>query len=775
MDELGNMKALAMAQHEELGFFTAEGNWIVCKDINGVSEDMKTNREHINSLTKRISTTLINIDLILSDEEYDAFTTECDNTVNTAKNRREIEIEKEYRPTNTIYNEENRKFDHKPMNYNKKAIVNLTQCTIPEDINIALSYGPKFLFPYNTTDENIYKILAQLDNCIEDSVSPLLQQQTSREITGEFNKRDKFQSDANIQWLSFINNRTVEYFKQNEELIALKSDKGGHVVLTNKNDYDEAIDDMLNTNNYELLDTTPLNELITRETKLMSILKKNYKCKKLASEFRGYQPNTLQLAKFYGLPKVHKPGFKLRPIMAMIGAPGHTLGKMFNTMLKDIFSVSEHHFRDSFQAKEYFDGVTFPLHYVIKSYDVVSMFSNIPTNMAKEIIMAEQEVFYQRFGIGKLILISIMNFLLDECTVFTANGKIYHQTRGLPMGGCISPTIARLVMDKVVNHLLESVPNIAFIKVYVDDTFAAVHPDSSDAALNALNSFHPDMKFTVENEDDKQSINFLNLTVYRFGPKLKTNWYRKNFASGRLVPYFSSHKRTTITGTAEAFIKTVLSLSDPVFFKNNKFEVISTLRENSFPDTLILTLMNKFYTLLKPIRNMKHKKSDKTKIIYKIFPHAVCRSRNIKKILLRYIDNNIILADSTKNTKINQVTTRKTKTDWKNKSNLILMSKCVCGSKYCVRATGFNQTGDMLRKLIQTQHKKCDNNLHAFRKVVPHKGLAYGTQTTFLIKYLKLFFDKKLINDKVHLPNYHLAKIMKHAKLPSQILNAFDS
>ena len=61
------------------------------------------------------------------------------------------------------------------------------------------------------------------------------------------------------------------------------------------------------------------------------------------------------------------------------------------------------------------------------------------------------------------------------------------------MEGCILPTIARLVMDRVVKHVLDIVPNIAFIKVYVDDTIAALDPAFADMALDTLNSFHPDM------------------------------------------------------------------------------------------------------------------------------------------------------------------------------------------------------------------------------------------------------------------------------------------
>lgn len=774
MEYSSELKKLAISQHKERGTIGAEEEWIKCWDVNGISEELAEKREHLNSITKRIKTTMLNLDLISSDDEFEAFRDICLDAEYVSKKEHEIEIEIENRPRNAIFYPNRGSFDYEPITFNKKAVINLSQCTIPEDITMAFSYGPKFLFPFNTTEENIYEITAQLDNCIEDTISPLFQQMASREIANILSKRDKYRYDINVQWLNFINYRTIQFLTENEELTALKSDKGGHVVIVNKSKYDLTIDEMLNSTEYKCLNKSPLIDLIEMEKKLVYICRKNYKCKKIASEIRGYQPNTLQLSKFYGLPKVHKPGFRLRPIVAMIGAPGHALGKAFNVMLKMIFPITEHHLKDSFDAKKFFDGASFPLNYKIISWDVVSMFSNIPTGLAKEIVMNKQEIFLEKFGIGRRILVSILNFLLDESTVFTANGKIYKQNKGLPMGGCISPTIARLVMDRVIQHLLNTVTEIAFVKVFVDDTIAALNPANADKALECLNSFHPDMKFTVENENEQQALNFLNLTVYRFGKGLKTNWYRKQFASGRLVPFFSSHKRTTVIGTAEAFLRTVILLSDPVFFKMNRVEVINTLRVNSFPEWLIESLVNKHYSLLKPVVNTAEKRNINKGKIYKIFPHAVCKSRRIKKILLRYTNNNIILADSTKNTKVNQVTTRKSITNWKNKSNLILISKCTCGQRYKTKATMFNQTGGGLSKLMITTFDICQGDTHAFKNVIPLRGLAYGTQTRYLLKYIKLLLKGNVSNEEAQLPNFYLAKVMKTAKLPSHLLKKLN-
>lgn len=772
MEYVNELMKLAIAQHRERGRIFAEIEWIKCWDINGVSEKLRDFMEHLQSITKKISTTMFNLDLIMSDERLDAFVKDCEELEREEKRRKEIVIEKENRPSGVNFDHDLFVFTTAPIDYNKRALVNLSQCEIPDDIGFALSFGPKFLFPYNTTNENLYEIIAQIDKCIEDAVSPMFQHKASNEIMKILSKRDKFKHDMHAQWLNFINYRTVKFLEENEDIVALKSDKGGHVVLVDKNKYDTTVDEMLNDNNYEQLPYDPITLLVENEKKLMNIAKKNYKCKKVASSVMTYQPATLQLAKFYGLPKVHKPGFKLRPIVAMRGSPGHALGKIFNEMLKEIFPISHFHIKDSFQAKKFFDGVSFPSNYTIKSWDVVSMFTNIPIDLAKDIINEKQTVFLNKFGIGKNILSMFLKFLLEDSTVFTANGKIYKQKDGLPMGGCISPTIARLVMDKIARHLLERVKEIAFIKIFVDDTITAIDPLVADRALEILNSFHPKMKFTVENENEELAVNFLNLTVYRDEGRIKTNWYRKSFASGRLVPFFSSHKRTTVIGTAESFIKTVILLSDSSFFRENKSIVYDTLKSNAFPEWLIDTLMNKHYTLMTPACGSEQKKMNKRANRYVIFPHAICKSRDIKKILLSYTNKDIILADSTKNTKINQVRNRKTVTEWYMKSNMILISKCKCGKKYLIEKTAYNQTAGMLAREMKTKHNICKDSMHSFKKIIPHRGLAYSSQTQFLLRYLRLIFDRKgSLGSRASLPNYHLSKLMINAELPTSLKN----
>ena len=66
-----------------------------------------------------------------------------------------------------------------------------------------------------------------------------------------------------------------------------------------------------------------------------------------------------------------------------------------------------------------------------------------------------------------------------------------------------------------------------FYRRYVDDTFILFSdPSHIPLFLNYLNSQHPNIKFTCENEAENQP-DFLDVTVYRKDNKFETSVYRK--------------------------------------------------------------------------------------------------------------------------------------------------------------------------------------------------------------------------------------------------------
>lgn len=715
-DTLTDMISQLLIGYGKLAELQAQLKWVESGDPNGLTNHHKSLAYDVRAATKRLRMLENNTHLILTDDQVETLKAECINMHSHTKSTCELAIFREHMPPNFTFNE--------------KALIIRTNKYIPPDVKIGLSFGWKFLFPFVTTNANFHSTLAQIESCVKETVNTIYYHELYFDIAHVLRERQHATLDSTVQWLRFLAYRVGDFLKSNRDIFASRSDKGAHTVVMNTDDYDAGIERMLCNDSYQQINSNPLMRMINTERKFVVLLKKNFRTKELSKG--PFEPAVFTLAKFYGLLKIHKPDFCLRPITAMHNSPGAFLGKVFNQMITMCFPQSGFHLQDSYEAKRAVDSIRLAKNEVLVSFDVVSMYTNIPRDLAFNIVFSEWRVFYHKFGIGKSVLRGMLKFLLEDCTVFTAGGKTYKQLQGLPMGGSISTNLARLVMDAIVKYTLRLTDKISFIRVYVDDTIVVIKRGQHDHILNILNSFHPSIKFTCELENQHKSINFLNLTLIRDKSRVKTNWFRKLFASGRLVPFYSSHKRTTVVQTAIAFIHTVLALSDASFFLPNRPIVEDTLRINGFPETTIISLLNKHYTLMS---TYVPKKRD-PKARYHVFPHAICESRKIKRLLTKFKDDDVIYSDSTRNAKINFVTTRKTRTPIEKRGNLIVTSTCQCGIRRLAAMTAFNENGQMAVRRLATKLTVCNGRFHAFKNFKLTRGLSYRGQTRFLGGYL---------------------------------------
>ena len=87
----------------------------------------------------------------------------------------------------------------------------------------------------------------------------------------------------------------------------------------------------------------------------------------------------------YGLPKIHKQDVPIRPILAAYNLPSYALAKFLNNLLESYAYNDEYILKNSYEFANLIQNYDSRFH--MSSFDVVSLFTNIPLEETIDIII----------------------------------------------------------------------------------------------------------------------------------------------------------------------------------------------------------------------------------------------------------------------------------------------------------------------------------------------------------------------------------------------------
>ncbi|KAG8178608.1 hypothetical protein JTE90_014199 [Oedothorax gibbosus] len=90
------------------------------------------------------------------------------------------------------------------------------------------------------------------------------------------------------------------------------------------------------------------------------------------------------IPRLYGLPKIHKDGIPLRPIVSAIGSPTYLLSKHLANLLKPYIGLRDSYVRDSTHFVEKLKAIKIDPTDILVSFDEVSLFTMVPVDKALE-------------------------------------------------------------------------------------------------------------------------------------------------------------------------------------------------------------------------------------------------------------------------------------------------------------------------------------------------------------------------------------------------------
>jgi len=398
--------------------------------------------------------------------------------------------------------------------------------------------------------------------------------------------------------------------------------------------YINKMEDLLrDQDTYINIKKNPINELnnsartlLTRWTKNNYITTEVYK-KLYCSD--GILPRA------YGLPKIHKPNNPLRIIISSNDSLLYFFAKYLHDIISNSIPKPFSHIDNSFQLIKKLNGFSLSDECVLVSLDAVSLFTNIPIDLAIESVSRRWIHISSCCQIPKNEFITALHLILDS-TYFTFNDKLYKQKFGTPMGSPLSPVIADLVLLDLEIVALERFGfEVPFYFRYVDDIATAVHRTQIDRLLNIFNSFHPRIQFTIEIRGN--FLNFLDITLIKNNKKIEFDWFHKPTFSGRYLNFLSLHPITQKRGSLMSMIDRALLLSHPIYHNKNINFIINTFLQNDYPLQFIFNTINlKLKTIINKRNNNNignETNNNTSKINWFTIPYFLNISERFKNII----------------------------------------------------------------------------------------------------------------------------------------------
>ena len=388
------------------------------------------------------------------------------------------------------------------------------------------------------------------------------------------------------------NNITKEEQKALNELrkdtsrVILTADKGTCLVVMDRDEYIKKAEELLKEDTYKIMAEDPTNK---QKNKLIQLLKKikaeggiNEEC------YRKMYPTGAGTSKFYGLPKVHKAGVPLRPIVSSRGSVSYNTSKELARILKPMAGRSTFSVQNTMDFVEQVKNIKLQPHECIVSYDVKALFTSVPTKSAVNIIkqlLEDDKELQQRTTMTVQNIICLLEFCINN-TNFIFQGNYYEQTEGAAMGSPLSPIIANIYMEAFEKQAISTAPHPpTFWRRFVDDTFVVIQKTKEDSFFNHLNTIDERIQFTREESRSDGSMPFLDTLVTINGDgSLSTKVYRKKTHTDLYLQWDSHHSiaaKYSVINTLHHRARAVCS--NKQLLEEEEEHLKNVLPENKYP------------------------------------------------------------------------------------------------------------------------------------------------------------------------------------------------
>lgn len=354
--------------------------------------------------------------------------------------------------------------------------------------------------------------------------------------------------------------KALSELKNNHEIIIKKADKGGAIVIMDRDLYiAEGLRQLNNPKYYKPLTEPIYTETASLITKQLTILRnKGYINDK---QFTYLSPaSELKPRQFYLLPKIHKDRSKwphpsmpeARPILSDVNSESYRLSKYIDYFLKPLATTHEAYIKDTYDFVDKIRDSEINKSDLLVTGDVTALY----TNMTIDRMLQTVRDIFNDFPDPRRPDEELLNLLEITLTRndFAFGEQTFLQVCGAAMGKPYSPSLADVYLkkfDRAAKYGFHIKPKIYWR--YLDDVYL-IWPGTAQELKqyqDFLNSIIPGI--TVNLVAKHNIIEFLDTRTYKYiTPQnkclLKTKIFFKHTDTHQLLHKQSYHPKHTFKG-----------------------------------------------------------------------------------------------------------------------------------------------------------------------------------------------------------------------------------
>ena len=377
----------------------------------------------------------------------------------------------------------------------------------------------------------------------------------------------------------------IKSLQCDESIIILLANKGNATVVMDRVEYFNKLADLIENSGYCKVKKNPTLKTKRKPSQILSKNKDLVPQRKYKQLIQHYS----KLPHIYGLPKIHKDGISLRPIVSCRGSACHPLSCYLVEIVTPLSDKSSSYVRNSTHFMEKIRNA--PIH----SNRMVSLFTKVPMDETLAVVrerLAADSSLEERTCISINNLMEMLTFCV-ETTYFEMGSDIYWQVDGLAMGSPLSPVLANIYMEHFEEMALGSTPVKPSMWLrYIDDTFILwPHQEDVKILMNHVNSIRPSIQFTIEKEQDNK-LSFLDVLITRTEYGFSTSVYHKPTFTRQYLNFYSHHPYNVKKGIVRCLQHRAKAISSNKVYQKEMDSLKKTLSRNNYPETITSATIN---------------------------------------------------------------------------------------------------------------------------------------------------------------------------------------